>query len=62
MCRELRHQLGNALKRCLKYCGTDASLMNRRKEFEDESRRLEKIYAEERLKAEIIKEVLEKRV
>lgn len=36
--------------------------MNRRKEFEDESHRLEKIYAEERLKAEIIKEVLEKRV
>ena len=61
-CRKLWHQLGDALKRSLKYCGTDASLMTRRTEFEDESRRLEKIYAEERRKAEIIKEVLEERV
>jgi putative transposase len=32
----------------------DASLMTRLRELEDENRRLKKMYAEERLKAEII--------
>lgn len=44
-----------------KYGGMDASLMSRMKELEEENRRLKKMYAEERLKAEIIQEALEKK-
>ena len=36
-----------------KYGGMDASLMKRMKELEEENRRLKKMYAEERLMAEI---------
>jgi len=39
----------------------DASLMTRMKALEDENRRLKKMYAEERLKAEIIQEALAKK-
>ena len=42
-----------------KYGGMDASLMSRLKELEVENRQLKKMYAEERLKAEIVKEALE---
>lgn len=42
-----------------KYGGMDASLMKRMKELEDENRRLKKMYAEERIKAEIRQEALE---
>jgi putative transposase len=38
----------------------DASLMGRMKELEDENRRLKKMYAKERLKAEIVAEALTK--
>jgi len=38
----------------------DASFMKRMKELEDENRRLKKVYAEEKIKAEIVKEALEK--
>lgn len=41
--------------------GMDASLMARMKELEDENRRLKKMYAEERLKAEIVAEALTKK-
>jgi putative transposase len=44
-----------------KYGGMDASLMARMKELERENRQLKKMYAEERLKAEIVKEALEKK-
>lgn len=44
-----------------KYGGMDASLMKRLKELEEENRRLKKMYAEERLKAEIVQEALEKK-
>ncbi len=37
-----------------KYGGMDASAMTRIKELEDENRRFKKMYAEEKLKAEII--------
>jgi putative transposase len=37
----------------------DASLMKRMKELEDENRRLKKMCAEEKLKAEIRQEVIE---
>ncbi len=43
-----------------KYGGIDASMMTWMKELEDESRRLEKMYAEEKLKAEIISEAMQK--
>jgi len=44
-----------------KYGGMDVSMMKRLKELEDENRRLKKMYAEEKLKAEIAKEVIEKK-
>ena len=42
-----------------KYGGMDASMMKRLKELEAENARLKKMYAEERIIAEIRKEVLE---
>ena len=36
----------------------DASLMTRSRELEEENRQLKKMYAEERLKAEIIQEAM----
>ena len=42
--------------------GMDAYMMSRLKGLEDENRRLKKMYAEERLKAEILKEAIEKMV
>lgn len=61
LCRE--HGMSNATfyKWRSKYGGMDASLMKRMKELEDENRRLKKMYAEEKLKAEIVKEALEKK-
>lgn len=44
-----------------KFGGMDASMMKRMKELEEENRRLKKMYAEEKLKAEIVKEALEKK-
>jgi len=43
-----------------KYGGMDMSLMKRMKEFEDENRRLKRIYAEEKLKSETAREAIEK--
>lgn len=61
LCRE--HGMSNATfyKWRAKYGGMDASLMARLKELEEENRRLKKMYAEERLKAEIVAEALEKK-
>ncbi len=61
LCRE--HGMGNSTfyKWRSKYGGMDASLMSRMKELEDENRRLKKMYAEERLKSEIIQEAMEKK-
>jgi len=42
-----------------KYGGMDVSMMKRLKELEEENRRLKKMYAEERLKAEIVQEALD---
>lgn len=44
-----------------KYGGMDVSMMKRVKELEDENRRLKKMYAEEKLKSEIIQEAMEKK-
>ena len=61
LCRE--HGISNATfyNWRSKYGGMDASLMKRMKELEVENRRLKKMYAEERLKAEIVQEALEKK-
>ena len=39
----------------------DTSMMTRMKELEEENRRLKKMYAEERMKAEIVAEALAKK-
>ena len=44
---------------CAKYGGMDTSMIKRLKELEAENARLKKMYAEERLKAEIRKDALE---
>jgi len=61
LCRE--HGMSNAkfYKWRSKFGGMDASLMKRMKELEDENRRLKKMYVEEKIKAEIVKEALEKK-
>jgi len=61
LCREHGISSATFYKWRAKYGGMDASLMARLKELEDENRRLKKMYAEERLKAEIVKEALEKK-
>ena len=43
-----------------RYGGMDVSMMKRMKELEAENRRLKRMYAEERLKAGIVQEALEK--
>jgi len=44
-----------------KYGGMDVPMMKRIKELEDNNRRLKKMYAEQRLKAEIVTEALAKK-
>ena len=59
LCREVGISTATFYKWRAKYGGMDTSLMKRMKELEDENRRLKKMYAEERLKAEIRLEALE---
>ena len=61
LCRE--HGMSDATfyKWRAKFGGMDVSLMSRMKELEEENRRLKKMYAEERLKAEILNEALTKK-
>ena len=61
LCREHGMSSATFYKWRSKYGGMDASLMARMKELEDENRRLKKMYAEERLKAEIVQEALTKK-
>ena len=44
-----------------KFGGMDTSMMARKKELEEENRRLKKMYIEEKLKAEIAAEYLAKK-
>ena len=44
-----------------KYGGMDVSMIARMKELEEENRRLKNMYPEEKLKAEIVAEALEKK-
>lgn len=61
LCREHGISSATFYKWRSKYGGMDASLMSRVKELEEENRRLKKMYAEERLKAEIVQEALQKK-
>ena len=61
LCREHGISSATFYKWRSKYGGMDASLMARLKELEDENRRLKKMYAEDRLKAEIVQEALLKK-
>jgi putative transposase len=61
LCREHGISSATFYKWRAKYGGMDASLMARMKELEEENRRLKKMYAEERLKAEIIQEAMAKK-
>lgn len=61
LCREHGISSATFYKWRSKFGGMDASMMARLKELEDENRRLKKMYAEERLKSEIMKEAIEKK-
>lgn len=61
LCREHGMSSATFYKWRSKYGGMDASLMTRMKELEEENRRLKKMYAEERLKAEVISEAMAKK-
>ncbi len=61
LCREHGMSTATFYKWRARFGGMDASLMARMKELEDENRRLKKMYAEERLKAEIVAEALAKK-
>jgi len=61
LCREHGMSSATFYKWRARYGGMDVSMMKRVKELEEENRRLKKMYAEERLKAEIVQEALAKK-
>ena len=61
LCRELGISSATFYKWRAKYGGMDTSMMARMKELEEENRRLKRMYAEERMKAEIVAEALAKK-
>lgn len=61
LCREHGMSSATFYKWRAKYGGLDTSMMARLKELEAENRQLKKMYAEERLKAEIAREVIAKK-
>ena len=61
ICREHGISSPTFYKWRTKFGGMDASLLSRLRELEDENRRLKKMYADERLKAEIIQEAMAKK-
>ncbi len=61
LCREHGISSATFYKWRAKFSGMDASLMKQMKALENENRRLKKMYLEEKLKAEIAKEALEKK-
>jgi len=62
LCREHGMSSATFYKWRSKYGGMDASMMKRLKELEAENARLKKMYAEERLKAELRKDALEEKL
>ncbi len=61
LCREHGISSATFYKWRAKFGDMDASLMTRRRELKEENRRLKKMYAEERLKVEIIQEAMAKK-
>ena len=61
LCREHGMSSASFYKWRSRYGGMDASMMARLKELESENARLKKMYAEERLKSEIIQEAMAKK-
>ena len=61
LCREHGMSSATFYKWRAKYGGMDVGMMTRMKELEAENARLKQMYAEERLKAEILKEAIEKK-
>ena len=61
LCHELGISSATFYKWRFKYGGMDVSLMARMKELEAENARLRKMYVQEKLKAEIVTEALEKK-
>ncbi len=59
LCREHGMSSAQFYKWRAKFGGMDASMIKRLKELEAENQRLKKMYAEERLKAQIRQEALE---
>lgn len=59
LCREYSMSSATFYKWRSKYGGMDASMMARLKELEEENRRLKKMYADERIKNEIVQEALD---
>jgi len=59
LCRKHGMSSASFYKWRAKYGGMDVSMIKRMKELEEENKRLKKMYAEERLKAEIRQEALE---
>jgi putative transposase len=60
ICRELGISTATFYKWQAKYGGMNVSMMSRMKELKEENRRIKKMYLEEKLKAEIVSEALEK--
>ena len=58
VCREHGMSTATFYKWRAKFGGMNASLMARMKKLEEENRRLKKMYADERIKAEIVAEAL----
>ena len=61
LCRELGISSATFSKWRAKYGGLDVSMLARMKELEAENARLKKMYAEERLKADILQEAITKK-
>lgn len=61
LCREHGMSSATFYKWRAKFGGMDASSMKRLKELEEENARLKKMYAEERLKSEVLQEAITKK-
>ena len=61
ICRDYKISSATFYKWRSKYNGMTLSLMQRMKDLEKENNQLKKMYAEEKLKYELVQEVLEKK-
>ena len=61
LCRELDVSPATSYKWRAKFGCMDFSMMSRLKALEEENRRLKKMYLEEKLKAEVVAEALERK-